>query len=210
MYLIKVFDFYISEQSDGDFDKYALHVQNGNTASFDNIDRQMRPVIKRMTYKYDMNDFDREDLVQEMLFFALILCFKYDDSKGRYVHYAYRSIRLKMYDYINNIGLERLISTSANEVYMMDSKHALAHVIVKESKEYYAEAIENLSNYEKTVWKLFMDRHTFEEISSIINRQEHSIINTLYRVKNKLHSVESLHADVDNQPSSRYSILELK
>lgn len=198
MYLIKVFEFYISEQSDSDFDIYALHVQNGDTTSFDNIDRQMRPVIKRMTYKYDMNDFDREDLVQEMMFFALNLCFKYDDSKGHYIHYAYRSIRLKMYDYINNIGLERLISTSTNEVYMMESKHALAHVIVKESKEYYAEAIENLSNYEKIVWKLFMDRHTFEEISAIINRQEHSIINTLYRVKSKLHSVESLHADVDN------------
>lgn len=210
MYAIKVFNFYINEHRDSDYDQYALQVQSGNAASFDNIDRHIRPVIKRMTYKYDMNDFDREDLVQEMLFFALVLCLKYDDSKGHYVHYVYRSIRLKMYDYINSIGIERLVSASNSEVYMMDYKHALSHVIIKESKEYYAEAIGDLSNYEKTVWKLFMDRHTFEEMSGILNRQEHSIINTLYRIKNKLNSVEDLHADVDNYPSSRYSILELK
>lgn len=93
---------------------------------------------------------------------------------------------------------------------MLEHRHALSHVILKEAQEEYAGAVGNLSNFEKRVLKLFMGGSTFDEIASIINKESESVINTLYRIKFKFSSVEDLHAVIDNDALSRYSILELK
>lgn len=210
MYSIKPINFYVKEQTDSDFDIYAVQVRTGNVSAFDKIDQHIRPVVKRMSYKYEMNDYDREDLVQEMMLLALVLCLKYDSSKGHYVHYVYRSIRLRMYGYINNLGQEHFLNVSTSGLYLSDHKHALSRVLLKESVEYYSSALNDLSNYESSVWKLFVERRTFKEMAGILKRDEHSIINTIYRIKNKLDTIEHLHGNVDNDASSRYSILELK
>lgn len=210
MYSIKTINFYVKEQTDNDFDVYAMQVRIGNVSAYNNIDRHIRPVVTRMSYKYEMNDYDREDLVQEMMLLALVLCLKYDHSKGHYLRYAYRSIRLRMYGYINNLGQDRSLNVSATDLYLTDHKHALSRVLLKESVEYYSSALRELSNYEKSVWKLFVERRTFKEMGKILKKDEHSIINTIYRIKTKLDTIEHLHDDVDNDASSRYSILELK
>lgn len=216
MYSVKSFYIYVSERpadygnNEAKLDAYALQVKAGNFAEFDEIDRELRPIIRRMTFKYDMNEYDREDLIQEMLLSALMLCLRFDYSKGHYGHYALRSIRLKMYSCINYLSVSRQIEICPEEVYMQEHRHALSHVILKEAQEEYAGAVGNLSNFEKRVLKLFMGGATFDEIGNIINKESESVINTLYRIKFKFGSVEDLHAVIDNDALSRYSILELK
>lgn len=216
MYSVKSFYIYVSERpadygnNEAKLDAYALQVKSGNFAEFDEIDRELRPIIRRMTFKYDMNEYDREDLIQEMLLSALMLCLRFDYSKGHYGHYALRSIRLKMYSCVNYLSVSRQIEICPEEVYMLEHRHALSHVILKEAQEEYAGAVGNLSNFEKRVLKLFMGGATFDEIGSIINKEPESVINTLYRIKFKFSSVEDLHAVIDNDALSRYSILELK
>lgn len=216
MYSVKSFYIYLSERpadyesNETKLDAFALQVKAGNFTEFDEIDRELRPIIRRMTFKYDMNEYDREDLVQEMLLSALILCLRFDYSKGHYGRYALRSIRLKMYSYINYLSASRHIEICPEEFYMLEHRHALSHVILKEAQEEYAGAVGNLSNFEKRVLKLFIGGATFDEIGSIINKESESVINTLYRIKFKFGSVEDLHAVIDNDALSRYSILELK
>lgn len=188
----------------------ALKVKDGNFEAFDAIDRLLRPLIRRMTFKYNMNEYDREDLIQEMMFSALILCLKYDYRKGHYRHYVLRSIRLKMYDYINCCSVRYQMEQAPHEILMHEHKHALSHIILKEAQGEYAGAAGNLSNYEKRVLKFLLEGCTFKDIAGILNKEPESIINTLYRIKIKFNSGEGLHAVVDNEALSRYSILELK
>lgn len=216
MYSVKSLSIYVRERTD-DFendeaklDACALQVKAGNLSEFDEIDRKIRPIVRRMTFKYDMNEYDRDDLVQEMLLSALILCLRFDYSKGHYRHYALRTIRLKMYSYINNFSAARQIEIFPEEIYMLEPSQALTQIILKEVQEEYVGEASNLSNFEKRVLKLFMNDCTFEEIGSIFNKEPGAIINTLYRIKFKFSSVEHLHAVIDNDGLNRYSILELK
>lgn len=191
-------------------DAYALKVKNGDFYAFDSIDREIRPAVRKMTFKYDLNAHDREDLIQEMMFHALILCLKYDYEKGHYRNYVLRSSRLKMYDFINYYKSRHQIELDPNETWLLQHKHALSHLIIKEVQTEYVEAVGNLSNFEKQVMKLIFGDCTLDDIAGILNKDTESIINTLYRIKIKLGAVEDLHTIVDNSASSRYSILELK
>ncbi len=216
MYFIKSLYIYIKEEQPavygGDklLDAYALQVKAGEFHFFDNIDHHLRPVIRRMTFKYDMNEHDREDLIQEMVFSALILCLKYDFAKGHYKHYVLRSIRLKMYDYIHRLKVWHQVELNPDETLLLEHQHALRHIMLKETQAEYAGAAGNLSNYEKRALKLFLDGCTIEDIADIFNKEPESVINTFYRIKIKFNSVEDLHTVVDNDALNRYSILELK
>lgn len=191
-------------------DSNALKVKDGNLRAFDEIDREIRPVVRRMSFKYNLNEFDRDDLIQEMMFNALILCMKYDYTKGHYRHYVLRSTRLKMYNAFNDFRSWREIELKSDERSMTEHKHALSHLLIKEVQSEYIGAVENLSSYERHVLKLIFDEWTFQDIASAFKKDTESIINTLYRIKIKLDEVEDLHGNVDNDASSGYSILELK
>ena len=217
MYLIKPFYIYLRETGPAEYDvtdviynSSALRVKDGDFDAFDEIDTRLRPLIRRMSFKYDMNEHDREDLIQEMMFAALILCLKYDYAKGHYRHYVLRTIRLKMYDYINFCSAWHQIELDPHEMLMFENKHALSHIILKEAQAEYAGAAGDLSNYEKQVLKFLFDGCTLSDIASICRKEPESVINTFYRIKTKFSSVEDLHAVVDNNALSRYSILELK
>lgn len=191
-------------------DAYAIKVRAGDLSAFDSIDQLIRPAIRRMTFKYDLNEHDREDLIQEMMCHALYLCQKYDGNKGHYRNYVLRSCRLKMYDYINYFNSWHQIDLDPNEAWLYQNKHALSHLIVKEMQAEYVEAVNNLSHFEKQVMKLLFEGCTFNDIAVILNKGSETILSTTYRIKFKLGEIEDLHTIVDNSTSSRYSILELK
>ncbi|CAD2080689.1 hypothetical protein GCM10007275_19370 [Jeotgalicoccus coquinae] len=217
MYRIKTFYFYIRETGSSEYDgtdviynSNALRVKDGDFNAFDEIDVRLRPFIRRMSFKYDMSEHDREDLIQEMMYTALILCLKYDYAKGHYRHYVLRTIRLKMYDYMNCCSARHQIEMDSDDMIMFENKHALSQIILKETQAEYTGASGDLSNYEKQVLKLLMDGCSLNDIASLCRRDPRSVINTLYRIKIKFRAVEDLHAVVDNNALSRYSILELK
>lgn len=211
MYNIRSFYIYVRESgTDVIYNSSALRVKDGDFDAFDEIDVRLRPLIRRMTFKYDMNEYDREDLIQEMMFTALILCLKYDYVKGHYRHYVLRSIRLKMYDYINYCSAWHQVELDPHEMLMFEHKHALSQIILKEAQAEYAGAAGDLSNYEKQVLKLLLEDRMLNDIAGVCGKTPESVINTLYRIKTKFNAVEDLHAVVDNDALSRYSILELK
>lgn len=194
-----------------DLDRAACRVKNGDYAAFDTVDKLLRSHILRMSFKYEITSYDRDDLVQDMMIEAFMMCFRYDYERGHFMNYALRSIRFKMYNKIVvNPGAwnswEPLLET------IFDSTHsdALAGIHLKERAEDYLSAVESLSTREKYVLKLFLERYSVQEIASILKCGLKSVKNTVHRLKIKFGEVEDLHSIVDNNASNRYSILELK
>src|SRR5699024_2075846 len=65
--------------------------------AFDAIDRYLRPRIVHMSFKYANAYNEREDVEQDMMEYALRLCYRYENDSGHFRHYVMRSIRFEMY-----------------------------------------------------------------------------------------------------------------
>lgn len=194
-----------------DLDRAACRVRNGDYDAFDTVDKLLRPHILRMSFKYEITSYDRDDLVQDMMIEVFMMCFRYDYERGHFMNYALRSIRFKMYNKIvvNPAGWkswEPLLET----IFENTHSHALSGIHLKETTEDYLSAVESLSTREKYVLKLFIERYSVQEIASILKCGLKSVNNTVHRLKIKFGEVEDLHSIVDNNASNRYSILELK
>ena len=56
----------------------------------------------------------------------------------------------------------------------------------REKLEDNEKVISELSSYEKSVLKLYLDGHSYREIGLALNKSEKSVDNALYRIKSKL------------------------
>ncbi|CAD2074392.1 sigma-70 family RNA polymerase sigma factor [Jeotgalicoccus meleagridis] len=217
MYVIKRFQFYVNDSHNKDSetetwyaDRAAVRVKYGDYAAFDELDKLLRTKVTRLTFKYELNRFDRDDLVQDLMFHAFMLCFTYDYEKGHYMNYCLYSLRRKAYSKIVNFVELKNLEVMPEDFYMVDWSNALSHIILKEAGIEYSTALSSLSKLEKLILSMFIELRSFDEISAVLKMDEKAIINALHRVRKKFSKVEDLHSIVDNGSPNRYSILELK
>lgn len=194
-----------------EIDNAASRVKGGDFTAFNTVDKLLRPQVLKMTFKYDLTYYDRDDVLQDMMIEIFMMCFRYDAERGHFMNYALRSIRFKLYNKIVvNPGdwnsWEPLLESTSNKA---DTEN-LGSILLKETTEDYLLTVQGLSTLEKYVLKLILERYSIDQMASFLKREEKSITNTVQRLKGKLGDVEGLFDVVDNSSSNRYSILELK
>ena len=193
MYHIASFCFTVNESVNDELDRLALQVYDGNRKAFDKIDEYLRPQIIRMSHKYMNLYHDREDIEQDMMEMALILCYRYDWRLGRYRNYALRSIRFEMFNRIREfkkvrsieyIKKDKGITFDSGDHPDLGTANPLDAVVKEEQMEYLMSR-GVCSRMELKILGLLEHGWTIDAISDELAISRKSVTNSLYRVIRK-------------------------
>lgn len=192
MYSISCVYFQVRESGE-DINRYALLVSEGQTEYFDEIDKNIRPNIIRQTYKYQMTDADRQDLIQDLMEIAFKNCYKFNPSLGDYRHYTYRVTKFEsMKLYYKKVREKNLYMVKADDGvsltvsdYQTDELDPADIIVFEDNENYLMDDAGPYSKLERTVYSCFRKGYNAREISDSLGMTEKTVRNTLYRAKVK-------------------------
>jgi RNA polymerase sporulation-specific sigma factor len=82
---------------------------------------------------------------------------------------------------------ERLSETSDDGLFVNDSEDPSLKILEQESlSSLYSVIRGNLSDLEYRIWQLYMSGRTAKEIANVIDKDERSVNNAVYRIRKKL------------------------
>ena len=83
---------------------------------------------------------------------------------------------------------ERLSDTASEEgLFVNDSEDPSVRILEQESlKSLYSVIKQNLSEFEYSIWQLYMSGRTAKEIGDVLDKDEKSVSNAIYRIRKKL------------------------
>jgi len=170
--------------------------KSGNEDAMFKIYNKYKPFIFSRTYKYFVNEIDREDMVQEAMIALGKAVNSYDETKeASFKTYAITLIDRHLISYIRKINTKksqffRSAMNSGVDVYGpyggksesdIDTK-LIAREILKDYRNY---IMEKLSSKEKEVLRLLLKRYNCKEISAELKCDVKSIDNTVQRIRKK-------------------------
>lgn len=192
MYHIITYQFYIREHGVQDeMDRLACRVDAGDAAAFDIMDEEIRPYVRRLTYRYTEHFHDREDMEQEMMEIALKLCSRYNHARGRYMHYLYRTLRFEMMSRSSARGLKRCRELASIEKMYDESKDGEReadpiNMMVKEEQLQYLMHKKGIcSPLEQKVLQYLDQGHSIEDVCLAFELERKAVLNTLHRIRRK-------------------------
>lgn len=187
MYFIRKIVYLIREKAR--LNQYALDVKNGDLAKFDEVDKVIRPSVRKMTYRHTLDPHTREDMEQQMMEFAIELCMKYEAGIGNFENYCLRSVYFELMNY-----WKRNSDQAKNEVYhesLLESRRDVmaeydtyGNLLLEDFKGSFYKSVP-LSKFENEVYKYIEKGFSVKEIAAEFKRTEKSIKNTVYRIDQK-------------------------
>ena len=172
----------------------ALRLQFDDTM-FEELLWRFRPLIRHFMQMYSILHFDEEDYIQET---RIVLQIALDRYRGESLYFAgffKKSLRnhwinlCKHQGALKRVNWAHCLSIEANEHNLaMDVMDSLClspeeHVIIAEcKKEYWS----HLSKLEKSVFSVFLQGRTVEEIATEVGTTEEKCRNALDRCRSKL------------------------
>lgn len=187
MYFIRKLVGYIQEKAQ--LNQYAIDVKEGNLLMFDEVDKEIRPHVKKMTYRHSRDPHFREDLEQAMMEFSLYLCMKYERKRGDFENYCLRSVYFELMKHrkryfeqtAKEFSYEGEFNTVRDELAHYETYE---HVMLKDSVSHFLRT-NALSEFEKDVLKSLYEGKTLDEIATRFKKDKKAIQNTLYRIERK-------------------------
>ncbi|CAD2071988.1 LuxR C-terminal-related transcriptional regulator [Phocicoccus pinnipedialis] len=187
MYFIRKIVYLIREKAK--LNQYALDVKNGNLEKFDEIDKVIRPNVRKMTYRHTFDPHTREDMEQAMMEFTIQLCKRYEAAVGNFENYCLRSVYFELMNY-----WKRNFEQTKNEVFhegVLESRRdemaeyrTYGNLILEDFKGNFYKSVP-LSEFESEVHAYIEKGFSVREIASQFKRSEKSIKNTVYRINQK-------------------------
>ncbi|MBE6553983.1 MAG: sigma-70 family RNA polymerase sigma factor [Ruminococcaceae bacterium] len=174
--------------------------KNGDQAAFEALLDRYTPLIDSMVGRFASDSAtaeDREDLRQEALvgFYKAMMHFDDSQSEVQFGLYARECLQNRMISYLRSqqkhqrvVLLEdgALIEKAA-QVSEGDPASLLAD---EEAYLLLSRRIrEILSGYENRVWWLYLSGRTAKEIAAMLQTEEKSVSNAIYRIRRKLRAV---------------------
>lgn len=166
--------------------------KGGNGRAFEELLGAYSPLIESLIERFSRTDFevdDRDDLRQEasIAFFGAVQKYDVTQSDVQFGLFAKICIRNRLISYQRK--LHRLPPLSSEE--MADVAEEIedpARALV-EKEDYlalYTRINSLLSPYETRVWWMYLSGRTAREIGTVVGRDERSVQNAIYRIRQKL------------------------
>ena len=165
-------------------------VQSGNKDAFNEIIRRYEPLISSIVSRYLSDEFfsqsDRDDLSQEAAIALYNAVMSYDILRSEVSFGLYAKICLS--NSLNSALRRRKRQLEADRVqlteecgYLCDDKLSDAGLLL--------ERVDcRLSDFEKSVFRLFIRGYSHRFIAETLGRTEKSIDNAIYRIRSKISS----------------------
>lgn len=165
-------------------------VQSGNKDAFNEIIRRYEPLISSIVSRYLSDEFfsqsDRDDLSQEAAIALYNAVMSYDILQSEVSFGLYAKICLS--NSLNSALRRRKRQLEADRVqlteeseYLNDDKASDAGLLL--------ERVDGLlSDFEKSVFRLFIRGYSHRFIAETLGRTEKSIDNAIYRIRSKISS----------------------
>ncbi|MFC3419176.1 RNA polymerase sigma factor [Salinicoccus hispanicus] len=193
MYQIAEFHFIVRENVDDTLDALAGRVRDGDISAFDQIDVELRPQISRMSYRYMDHFHEREDMEQDMMEAALRLCYRYQDGRGRYRHYLFRTLRFEMKSRMRMHGLKYynegipVEDIRLQEPVDADEKdgNPINMIVREEQLQYLMHKKGVCSPLERRVLEHLGKGHGVDDVCTEFALERKSVVNTLHRIRRK-------------------------
>ena len=175
-------------------------VREGDQEAFSSLLTQYRPLMESQlnSFSYEgQNVADREDLRQEamMAFYHAILAYDLEQSEVEFGLYAKICISNALISQLRiqkRREAERLTETLSAETLVRESENPVEKVLEQERLQVmYSVMKQHLSGFEYRVWKLYMSGRTAAEIGRVVEKDEKSVSNAIYRIRKKLRALLS-------------------
>jgi len=170
-------------------------VRNGDQDSFSELVQRYDPLIEAQVSKfYDAYDggASYDDLRQEAVlkFYSAIQTFDIDQSEVEFGLYSKICISNALVSQLRlhkKHTAEQLTDSTSSMFFVHDSEDPSDRVLEEERvKALYSVIRKNLSSFEYTVWCLYMSGRTAKEIGDVVDKDEKSVWNAVYRIRRKL------------------------
>ncbi len=166
--------------------------KNGDSAAQNQIIMMLDPFLHRLSSRYFIIGGDKEDLLQEARIGLHNAIRTYDPVKNtNFISYAKPCIHNHIISVIKeaqaqkHAALNKSIDLDSATLFSYDSPMEL--VINRETLESILTVVQHkLSQLEKKVLYLYLDGHSYKEISNSLQISEKAVSNALCRIRSKL------------------------
>lgn len=173
--------------------------KKGDQAAFEALLNQYTPLIESLTGQF-AGQFataeDREDLHQEALvgFYKAMMRFDAEQQTVQFGLYAKECIRNGLISYLRRLKKHE-------HVVLLDDGNCLEKAnanaddpaqTLADEESYLAlsrRIRQVLSSYENRIWWLYLSGHTVKQIAALLQTEEKSVSNAIYRIRRKLRAV---------------------
>ncbi len=171
----------------------------GDQAAFEALLDQYAPLIESLTGQFagqGSTAEDREDLRQEALvsFYKAMMRFDVEQATVQFGLYAKECIRNGLISYLRRLKKhEHVVLLDDGELLEKTSAASDDPAQTLADEEAYLALSrrirEVLSRYENRIWWLYLSGHTAKQIASMLQTDEKSVSNAIYRIRRKLRAV---------------------
>jgi len=166
--------------------------KNNNEQAISILINKYKPLIVKISNKYKINGYDKEDIIQECIFSLYIAIRDYNfNSKLSFKTFLYFIIKKRIYSIIRNSNRQKRIKDFIElkeNINLIEDNKVLEKI---ENKEVIEKVKDKLSELESKVLELYLDNYTINEIAKILNLNLKTIDNTHKRIKIKIKEVVS-------------------
>ena len=170
-------------------------VRNGNQTAFSELVEQYNPLIESLVSSFcsdDIAGMNRDDLRQEAIFrfYNSIMTYDTEQSEIEFGLYAKICISNAL---VSQLRLHKKhtsehLTASINTMFFVhDSEDPTDKVLEEESVRALHSVIKkNLSAFEYRVWNLYVSGMSAKQIGKLVDKDEKSVANAIYRIRKKL------------------------
>ena len=170
-------------------------VRNGNQTAFSELVEQYNPLIESLVSSFcsdDIAGMNRDDLRQEAIFrfYNSIMTYDTEQSEIEFGLYAKICISNAL---VSQLRLhkkhtsEQLTASINTMFFVHDSEDPTDKVLEEESVRALHSVIKkNLSAFEYRVWNLYVSGMSAKQIGKLVDKDEKSVANAIYRIRKKL------------------------
>ena len=178
-----------------DVNALILLVRGGDQQAFHELLERYNPLLRALVSKFESDDLTRsleEDLLQEatVVFYNAILTYDHtqtDVEFGLYARICISNALVSQIRAINKRRVEHSAVLEGDELFCDDASNPIEDIVKQEDlKILYTVIKNNLSDYEYVVWHNYMLGKTAKQIGQLVDSNEKSVTNAIYRILKKL------------------------
>ena len=181
-----------------DIKELILRVRNRDQDAFIALLDQYKPLIDSSVNKFSSDDSFTlycDDRRQEasVVFYNSILAYDLDQSEVEFGLFAKICIHNALVSQLRALkkrSAEPMEDIPERLFVSQDSEDPAVKILEQERlKSLHAVIRKNLSDFEYTVWQLYMSGRSAKDLASLLNSNEKSISNAIYRIRKKLRAL---------------------